>query len=401
MSVQEYDEIDLAAVGVDGRMILNMREDRVSSEVDPAVLREDFRRKLAAYVHAIRSGYARELAARDGHSQVSGYRIELSSWERPDPEVMALLESVGSAIPDIPVTGGWVDLGNVSLEVVESALVTAVTESVPAGWKSLRLWVIAVGEFGYGQIEAKYGLRKTRQFDVSEDLWAFLTEHKRRSYDEHAGAWLSGQILVDRNGIRVNFRKDDVVGGFPRIESADWRREFELYPRAAAQIPESIQNRDGSTLMLRPILADDPVRTARPKPESEDETLEVDMLKVVVPMLPDGWTFVMVWFSMVGGEGHAGVSVMINEKTVQNLQPPQELLAVLTKSKEAAYDPIRGTWFSGKLEFKPGGAYRSTFSNSETPEWVPAPTVEEYRAEFARYPRDPEQIPSHIRDLLA
>ncbi|MFE3187519.1 hypothetical protein ACFXHA_00835 [Nocardia sp. NPDC059240] len=400
MTVQEYDEIDLAAVGADGQMVLNMREDRTSDEVDPAVLREDFRRKLAAYVHAIRSGYARDLAARQGHGEITGYRIELSSWEQPDAEVMALLESVGSAVPEVPVTGGWVDLGNVSLEVVENALVTAVTESVPPGWKSLRLWVVAVGEFGYGQIEAKYGLLKTRQFDISENLWAFLAEHKRRSYDEHAGAWLSGQILVDRNDTQVNFRKNDVAGDFPVIDPAEWRREFELYPRAAGQIPEAIRNADGSTLMLRPILADGPIRTAHAKPESEDETLELDMLKVVMPMLPGGWTFVMVWFSMVGGEGHAGISVMIDEKTVQNLNPPQELLGVLTASKEAAYDPIRGTWFSGKLEFRPDSTYRSTFSNSETPEWVPAPTVEEYRREFTSYPRDPAEIPAHIRDLL-
>lgn len=76
------------------------------------------------------------------------------------------------------------------------------------------------------------------------------------------------------------------------------------------------------------------------------------------------------------------------------------MLALLTRLKKAAYDPRTGTWMSGRLEFKPGGQYRSQFSNSETPEWVPAPTAAEYRYEFEVYPRDPSEIPESIRRLV-
>ncbi|MET9490838.1 hypothetical protein [Nocardia sp. NPDC006630] len=221
-----------------------------------------------------------------------------------------------------------------------------------------------------------------------------LAEHKRVSYDQRTGTWMSGHIMTDGDEFTCAFHNDGAPEGMPPLDHHDYRREFELYPRVLAHVPGAIKQLDGSTLLIEPIIEDFSLT------DVDAATLEAEVLKVVLPVLPRKWTFAYVWFSMVGGEGHAGISVTVGKDAIQNLQPPDAMLALLTRLKKAAYDPRTGTWVSGRLEFKPGGQYRSQYSNSETPEWVPAPTVAEYRHEFEAYPRDPSAIPERIRGLL-
>ncbi|MFJ9363143.1 hypothetical protein ACIRRA_01835 [Nocardia sp. NPDC101769] len=74
MSVREHDRIDQVAVGPDGRLLLAMTEDRAYGEGSDAVLTEDFRRKLNAYLDIARSGQAHRIAAGTGAEEGQGSR---------------------------------------------------------------------------------------------------------------------------------------------------------------------------------------------------------------------------------------------------------------------------------------------------------------------------------------
>ncbi|MFI7528057.1 DUF6572 domain-containing protein [Nocardia salmonicida] len=98
MTVCEVGRIDQVAVGANGRLILAMTEDRDYGPGADAELIEDFRRKLNAYLGAVRSGEVRRMARKAGVAGENGVDIVLFSVSEPPQLVREMLDTVNSKL---------------------------------------------------------------------------------------------------------------------------------------------------------------------------------------------------------------------------------------------------------------------------------------------------------------
>ncbi|MGX1807111.1 hypothetical protein ACWIGI_15465 [Nocardia sp. NPDC055321] len=131
------------------------------------------------------------------------------------------------------------------------------------------------------------------------------------------------------------------------------------------------------------------------------DALEVRLARATAAVLPPDWTTAELWFSIVGDAGYIGIQATTGTGEKSNLRITGEVIGLLNQHKLIAHDPDEGTWFSGQVRLTPDGFYRAAFSDRETPSWVPAPTNDDYRREFERFPRDPRWTPEDLRHLLA
>lgn len=129
------------------------------------------------------------------------------------------------------------------------------------------------------------------------------------------------------------------------------------------------------------------------------DVIESALVHEATRNLPAGWTFAVLWFVMVGEEGAAGIQLMRADESVDNIAPSEKLLTMLNEYKHVSYDERTGTFLSGQLATKPD-TYRVQLSHNDIPDWVPVPAPEEFRREFAGYPRPADRIPDWIRDYI-
>lgn len=162
------------------------------------------------------------------------------------------------------------------------------------------------------------------------------------------------------------------------------------------------------------VLADgDEAPMARTGDLSADlEMVEAALVGVLTDMLPPGWAFAVLWFVLVGEEGHAGIQVQLADESVRNVKLAdetdedmvlaEELLALLGRHKELSYDQMTGTWLSGRVATKvDADGVQFQLSRKEIPEWVPVPEPDQCRRELAAFPRAGDEIPQWMRERIA
>ncbi|WP_225725446.1 MULTISPECIES: hypothetical protein [unclassified Nocardia] len=240
MTVREHDRIDQLAVGPDGRLLLAMTEDRRYGQGADAVLNEDFRRKLNAYIGAVRSGEVNRMAKNVGVTAAKGVEIVLFSDTEPTPMVFEMMTMVNSNLGGEGITARWESLASKAIgpEVYERAMVDEAVALLEPGWKSALLWVSLVGHEGGGGVQVARSDDSVANVQLSDTLRGLLTEYKRVTYDKVSGAWLSGQIAItDPDRFKVNFSWDSVPEWVPTPTAQDIRQELADYPRAADEIP--------------------------------------------------------------------------------------------------------------------------------------------------------------------
>ncbi|MEV6767421.1 hypothetical protein AB0N05_02195 [Nocardia sp. NPDC051030] len=138
-------------------------------------------------------------------------------------------------------------------------------------------------------------------------------------------------------------------------------------------------------------------------PRSADrDMVESALISALTEELPDGWQLAVLWFSLVGEDGHAGIQLQLGDESVDDLKPSEEVLALVNRLKEVCYDQMTGTWLSGQVAIKLGEE-RAQFKLSfqDVPEWLPVPDAEECRRELAAYPRAGDEIPEWLRQRIS
>ncbi|WP_431968236.1 hypothetical protein [Nocardia sp. bgisy134] len=244
MTVNEHDRIDQVSVGPDGRLALVMVEERSYRDGDVAVLCEDFRRKMNSYVHAVRSGYAEQLARERGLAEVAGVDIILFCDTQPPAVVEQIIGLVNRELSDEGIAARWESWAPdaVGIDVIERALVTEAVEMIGDGWDFALLWVTVVGASGAAGVQVRRVDGTVDNVRPSEGLLQLLTEHKRASYDAETGTWLSGQIsIADPDRYRAAFSNSEISEWMPSPSVDDLRAEFTAFSRPGSAIPDWVR----------------------------------------------------------------------------------------------------------------------------------------------------------------
>ncbi|MBF6356508.1 hypothetical protein IU449_18490 [Nocardia higoensis] len=209
---------------------------------------------------------------------------------------------------------------------------------------------------------------------------AALAEDFRRKMNSYVHAVRSGNVAQ----LGQEHRLTDPVG-------------VDIVLFCESRPPEVVEQMIG---MVNRELADEGV-TARWESWAGDavgvDVIECALVTEVVESIDGAWNFALLWVTLVGGAGAAGVQVRRLDGTVDNLRPSAGLLELLSEHKRASYDAASGTWLSGQISIADPDRYRSEFSKTEIPDWQPAPTEEDLHAEFAVYARPANEIPDFVR----
>ncbi|WP_278266243.1 hypothetical protein [Nocardia sp. AG03] len=128
--------------------------------------------------------------------------------------------------------------------------------------------------------------------------------------------------------------------------------------------------------------------------------VEQALVTEVVELLGEGWDFAVLWASLVGDEGSAGIQVRLQDGSVRNDRPSEMLLGLLSEHKRAAYEADDGTWLSLQISIAGRDRYETRCSNFELLDWVPVPVAEEFKRELAVHPRADDEVPGWMRQLL-
>ncbi|APA95740.1 hypothetical protein [Nocardia seriolae] len=144
----------------------------------------------------------------------------------------------------------------------------------------------------------------------------------------------------------------------------------------------------------------DPPPAAPPRSPDRD-MVESALVSALTDILPADWGAAVLWFSLVGDDGHAGVQLDSPDADPTEQEPSEEILMLLNRLKEVCYDQMTGTWLSGQLVLRADSTKAQfTLSFKEIPDWLPLPDPAECRRELATYPRAGDEIPTWLRQRI-
>ncbi|WP_040812537.1 hypothetical protein [Nocardia concava] len=148
---------------------------------------------------------------------------------------------------------------------------------------------------------------------------------------------------------------------------------------------------------------DEPADPPPSSPRSADrDMVESALVSALTDALPVDWHLAVLWFSLVGDDGHAGIQMEPTEPEADDLQPSEEVLMLLNRLKEVCYDQMTGTWLSGQVLLRADSSRAEfTLSFKEIPDWLPIPEPDECRRELATYPRAGDEIPTWLRQRIS
>ncbi|MVU81643.1 hypothetical protein GPX89_30945 [Nocardia sp. ET3-3] len=148
-------------------------------------------------------------------------------------------------------------------------------------------------------------------------------------------------------------------------------------------------------------LADEPAQTSAIPPSADRDMVESALVSALADDLPADWRVAVLWFSLVGDDGHAGIQ-LDPAATEEDLQPSEEVLMLLNRLKEVCYDQMTGTWLSGQVVLRADSTRADfTLSFKEIPDWLPIPEPTDCRRELATYPRAGDEIPTWLRQRIS
>ncbi|MFD8099020.1 DUF6572 domain-containing protein [Nocardia fluminea] len=234
MTVSEHDRIDQVAANRQGQVVLCMIEDRSYAQDDVAVMNEDFRHKLNAYIHAVRSGVVGEMTAKSGVRRPAGVEFRLVSPDEPSDPVKHMIDMVNRELAAENITATWEEWGDrVTPAIIEDALVNAVIDRIGTEWKTAYLWAVLVGDEGRGGIQVHHEDGTVEAMEASETLQELFFEHKRLSYDKRTGTWISAVLsIAGTDSYAADYKNDDIHDAIPTPTPKEFARELERFPRS-------------------------------------------------------------------------------------------------------------------------------------------------------------------------
>ncbi|AYF72897.1 hypothetical protein D7D52_02345 [Nocardia yunnanensis] len=149
-------------------------------------------------------------------------------------------------------------------------------------------------------------------------------------------------------------------------------------------------------------LEDEPAPVPAPPRSPDRDMVESALVSALTDALPAPWQTAVLWFCLVGDDGHAGIQVDLTDADPDELQPSEEVLNLLHRLKDVCYDQMTGTWLSGQVVLQAASTKAQfTLSFKEIPDWLPLPEPDECRRELATYPRAGDEIPDWLRERIS
>ncbi|MEU2258499.1 DUF6572 domain-containing protein [Nocardia xishanensis] len=136
---------------------------------------------------------------------------------------------------------------------------------------------------------------------------------------------------------------------------------------------------------------------------SEDvgiDVIERALVNESIRLIGSDWKIALMWASLIGRDGAAGIQVERHDGSIVNVRASEGLLILLSEHKRVFANSLRGTWLTGQVLMKRADNYSSQFSYSEVPDWMPQPTDDNLRIEFAMYPREAGEVPVWVRERI-
>jgi hypothetical protein len=230
--VSDPTSLDQVATGDDGRVLLAMTEDRRYVGADQAGMVEQFRRKLNAYVHVIRSGQLGELL---GRAPAAGVDVVLYTVDEPPAAVREIIGVAEEGLRSDGVGVRWQLLPPPGRDVLLRQLAESITARLPASWRHVDLSVTLVGTGMTGSMVAGLADGGTVPVQPDQPLLEVLQGLKRALWDPQAGTWLSAHFRVDAPGrITPRFHVDAEPPA--DFSAADLAVELARYPRAEVPV---------------------------------------------------------------------------------------------------------------------------------------------------------------------
>lgn len=227
MTVAETTAVDEIAEGPDGRVLLAMTEDRSYASGDVAVLVEDLRLKLNAYVYLIRSG---QLAQLVGRQPDRGVEIRLFCMDEPPTPVREMWDLASQGLAGEGVSVSW-EVHAPSTEDLLYQVAESLTSRAPQGWTQLWMQAILVANRMSGGLRATMPDGSVVPMRPDEVLIAALQGLKRSWWEPDRGSWLTFEVEIEGSRMQPAFLTDEPDGGADYFDRSDWAEELQRYPR--------------------------------------------------------------------------------------------------------------------------------------------------------------------------
>ncbi|HEY8454518.1 MAG TPA: immunity protein YezG family protein [Actinopolymorphaceae bacterium] len=110
-------------------------------------------------------------------------------------------------------------------------------------------------------------------------------------------------------------------------------------------------------------------------------------------VLPEDWASVKITCHMIWATARFENTYTTTSGEQVRFQSPPSLWDQFTELREATYAPNQGAWYTAELTLDREGNLEVNFDYDNKPNLPPAGD-EDYLEDLARYPREPDAIPS-------
>ncbi|CAL9443063.1 hypothetical protein SUDANB121_02301 [Nocardiopsis dassonvillei] len=116
--------------------------------------------------------------------------------------------------------------------------------------------------------------------------------------------------------------------------------------------------------------------------------------------LPVDWESATYDAQIVGGYINERLEVEFEGGEKRLAEMPDDSGLKASRLRSGMYKQGRGTWFSVRLELWSSGKYKCRFNYAEKPAFGFAPDVRDYEQDLKIFPRDEENIPGWMKEIL-
>ncbi|MEU8411209.1 hypothetical protein AB0C24_00385 [Amycolatopsis japonica] len=119
----------------------------------------------------------------------------------------------------------------------------------------------------------------------------------------------------------------------------------------------------------------------------------------VLQEAPPGWRRIDLKATMATMVEEVAITVIMEDGSSAQMQPP-DIRAALQESRQALYEPGKGTWLAMRLILDPPGSFAVHYNFTFDPLWDPPVPAVVYQHDLEAFPRDEENIPAWYRARL-
>jgi len=115
---------------------------------------------------------------------------------------------------------------------------------------------------------------------------------------------------------------------------------------------------------------------------------------------PQGWRRIDLIAKIVEGVQDFGLTVIMNDMTTPEVEPPAQAGQALLELRKLMYDQQRGAWLSARYVINPPGEFRIFYNYDHDPLWEPPIPPAFFERDLATYPRPDGAVPGWLRRTI-